>query len=94
MLLKVPVRAIVVNSLKKPSRIGYSVGIGYPPDWGERNASFKRGDKTILEKNMCFHMIIGIWTDELGYEVSETIRVTDKGPPEVLTKYPRELISK
>ncbi len=79
---------------KKDSRIGYSVGIGYPPDWGERNASFKRGDKTILEKNMCFHMIIGIWTDELGYEVSETIRVTDKGPPEVLTKYPRELISK
>ena len=82
------------TNYSKDSRIGYSVGIGYPPDWGERNASFMKGDRTVLRENMCFHMIIGIWSEEKGYEISETIRIKNQGPPEILTNYPRELILK
>ena len=28
---------------KKESRAGYSVGLSYPPDWGERTMSIRRG---------------------------------------------------
>ena len=43
---------------------------------------------------MCFHIILGIWSDKIGYEVSETIRINKNGPPELLTNYPRKLIIK
>ena len=82
------------SSYSKDSRIGYSVGIGYPPDWGERNVSIRNGEKQILQKNMCFHIILGIWSDKIGYEISETIRINENGPPELLTNYPRKLIIK
>ena len=29
--------------LEKASRIGYSVGLGYPPDWGEHTMSLRPG---------------------------------------------------
>ena len=32
------------NGLKKESRVGYSIGLNYPPDWGERTASLRPGD--------------------------------------------------
>ena len=82
------------SSFTKDSRIGYSVGIGYPPDWGERNVSVRNGEQTILRENMCFHIILGIWSDKMGYEISETIRIKKNGPPELLTNYPRKLIIK
>ena len=31
--------------LEKESRIGYSMGLNYPPDWGEHTASLRPGDK-------------------------------------------------
>ena len=31
---------------QKDSRTGYSIGLSYPPDWGERTLSLRRGDKT------------------------------------------------
>ena len=87
--------SVISNSIyTKDSRIGYSVGIGYPPDWGERNASIRNGESTILLENMCFHIILGIWSDKMGYEVSETVRISKDGPPELLTNYPRKLIIK
>jgi ectoine hydrolase len=79
---------------EKPSRIGYSIGLGYPPDWGERTASLRPGDRTVLAPDMCFHLILGMWRDDLGYELSETFRVTPTGPPEVLTDVPRRLFVK
>ena len=65
--------------LEKASRIGYSVGLGYPPDWGEHTMSLRPGDTTELEPGMAFHMICGMWMDDWGFEASETFVVTDVG---------------
>ncbi|GAB2669461.1 Xaa-Pro peptidase family protein [Gordonia jinhuaensis] len=79
--------------LEKPSRLGYSIGIGYPPDWGERTISIRAEDETVLEPNMCFHIICGMWMDDYGFEVSESVRVSPSGV-ETFTSFPRELIRK
>lgn len=78
------------HGYEKASRIGYSVGIGYPPDWGEHTMSLRPGDKTPLEPGMTFHMILGMWLDDGGLELSETFHVTDSGA-ECLTSFPRDL---
>jgi Xaa-Pro aminopeptidase len=77
---------------EKPSRIGYSIGIGYPPDWGERTISLRSEDQTVLHENMTFHVICGMWMDGYGYEVSESIRVTATGV-ELFTSFGRGLLS-
>lgn len=82
--------AIAASGLVKESRIGYCVGIGYPPDWGERTASLMPGDQTVLEENMTYHLMLGIWENNGGYEISETFRVTRNGH-ECLSTIPREL---
>ncbi|WP_157007606.1 M24 family metallopeptidase [Agromyces laixinhei] len=79
--------------LEKESRLGYSVGIGYPPDWGERTVSIRDDDETVLEAGMCFHVIAGMWMRDYGCEISETVAVADDGI-EVLTSAPRQLIVK
>lgn len=84
-------RVIQPRGYRKDSRLGYSVGLNYPPDWGEHTASIRAGDRTILQPNMTFHLIAGIWLDQFGIELSETFRVTETGC-EVLARYPRELI--
>jgi Xaa-Pro dipeptidase len=84
-------KSIRRSGLVKDSRIGYSVGIGYPPDWGERTASLMSGDETVLEENMVFHMMLGIWEAGGGYEISETFRVTTSGH-ECLSTIPRQLL--
>src|SRR5690625_1497851 len=77
----------------KESRIGYSMGLNYPPDWGEHTASLRPGDRTVLEPNMTFHMIPGIWLDSVGIEISESFRVTETGC-ERFTEFPQELYVK
>lgn len=79
--------------LEKPSRLGYSIGIGYPPDWGERTISIRSEDETILETNMTFHIVCGMWMDNYGFELSESVRVSPTGV-ETFTSFPRELIQK
>ena len=79
--------------LTKDSRIGYSTGCNYPPDWGEHTMSLRPGDRTELQENMCFHMILGIWMDDWGLEISETFRITDTGA-ECLADVPRPLVVK
>ncbi len=81
------------HGLKKESRIGYSIGIGYPPDWGEHTISLRAGDTSVLEPGNVIHSILGMWMDDWGFEVSETILVTKKGS-ECLTEFPRELYRK
>lgn len=76
--------------LKKESRIGYSIGVAYPPDWGEHTISLRPGDKTILEPGNVLHSILGMWMDGWGIEVSETILVTPGGC-ETLTNFPRDI---
>ncbi|MFP9192813.1 M24 family metallopeptidase [Natronosalvus vescus] len=83
---------IAEHGIEKESRIGYSMGCGYPPDWGEHTASLRPGDETVLEENMTFHMIPGIWFDEFGVEISESFRVTSTGA-ERFSSFPQELFS-
>jgi len=82
--------SIAKHGIEKDSRLGYSTGIGYPPDWGEHTASLRPGDDTVLEENMTFHVIPGIWFDDFGVEISETVRVTSDGA-ETLADFDREL---
>jgi len=86
-------RTLARYGLEKPSRIGYSIGLAYPPDWGERTVSLRTEDDTILEENMTFHLIGGMWMDGYGYELSESIRVTATGV-ETFTNIPRALLEK
>ena len=79
--------------LEKESRIGYSLGLNYPPDWGEHTASLRPGDKTVLRPNMCFHMILGMWMDNWGFECSESFRITENGS-ETFADFPRKLFVK
>lgn len=81
------------HGLEKDSRLGYSVGIGYPPDWGERTISIRTEDETVLAENMTFHVICGMWMTGFGYEVSESVRITRSGA-ETFTSFPRSLIRK
>ena len=76
--------------IKKESRTGYSIGIGYPPDWGEQTLNISKGDKTILQPNVTFHMIAVMQFGEWGVEASESVRVTEKGS-ELFCNLSREL---
>ncbi len=86
-------KTIAKSGFIKDSRIGYSMGLNYPPDWGEHTASLRPGDKTVLQPNMTFHMIPGIWIDDVGFETSQTFRVTETGC-EVFVDFPRGLFVK
>ena len=83
-------RTIRSHGMEKESRLGYSIGIGYPPDWGERTISLRPGETTQLAAGMALHIIPGMWMDGFGYEMSEPVVVTDTGV-ERLTDLPQEL---
>jgi ectoine hydrolase len=82
------------HGVEKDSRAGYPVGISYPPDWGERTMSLRPGDTSVLSENMTFHFMPAIWTDDWGFETSETIRIRASGPAECLADVSRELFVK
>ena len=79
--------------MEKEARIGYSMGLNYPPDWGEHTASIRPGDKTIMQPNMTFHCIPGMYYENFGISISEAFRVTETGC-ETFGHYPRKLIFK
>jgi Xaa-Pro aminopeptidase len=74
-------------------RLGYSVGLNYPPDWGEHTISLRPGDKTVLQPDMTIHLMPGIRQGDWAVELSECIRLTETGA-EPLADTPRELIVK
>jgi Xaa-Pro dipeptidase len=75
-------------------RTGYSIGVNFPPDWGEGYIlSFKRGERRLLQPNMTFHIpsivkIFGL----ADVAASETVRVTEDGC-EVITRFDRRLFA-
>ncbi len=77
----------------KESRMGYPVGVSYPPDWGERTISFRLGDRSVLRENMTFHFMTALWQDDWGFEITESFIVRG-GAPELLASYPRKLFVK
>ena len=86
-------RAIAKSGIVKDSRIGYSTGLNYPPDWGEHTISLRPGDMTVLEPNMTIHCIGGIWEDDWGVEISECFRITETGSA-TFCDFPRKLFIK
>ena len=84
---------LIGTGIEKPSRVGYSFGLNYVPDWGEHTVSLRPGDKTLLEPGMTIHFMPGIWLDTYGFECSEPILVTEKGC-EKLIDFPEKLFIK
>ncbi len=78
---------------KARSRLGYSIGIGFPPTWGERTASLRSNETTVLEPGMAFHMMPGLWLKGTGVTITQSFVVTKTGS-ETLTSSKRELIVK
>lgn len=68
-------REIGKFGFEKKSRVGYALGI----DWLEPSASLKEGDMTVLEPNMTFHLLGGMWENGYGCVLSEPIRITENG---------------
>ena len=61
--------------LEKKSRIGYSIGVAYAPDWGEHTLSFRPKETAVVPENAMVHIILGMWMDGWGMELSETLHV-------------------
>jgi ectoine hydrolase len=87
-------KVLASYGVEKEGRCGYAVGLSYPPDWGERTISFRPTDNTILEPGMTFHFMPGLWMDDWGLELTESILIKEDGPAETLTNYPRQLFVK
>ncbi len=81
------------HGITKDNRAGYPIGISYPPDWGERTMSLRPGDRTVLEENMTFHFMTGLWMEDWGFEITESIVIGNDGP-ECLADVPRKLFVK
>ncbi len=64
---------------EKDSRCGYSIGLSYPPDWGERTMSLRAGDRTELRPGMVFHFMPALWLDDGGIEMTEPIVIGGAG---------------
>lgn len=82
------------HGIAREGRMGYPIGLSYPPDWGERTASIRAEDKTVLEPGMTFHFMPAMWLDSWGLETTETILINDTGPAETLCDIERKLFVK
>ncbi|MBI1218140.1 MAG: M24 family metallopeptidase [Rhodobacteraceae bacterium] len=80
--------------ITRSGRCGYPIGLSYPPDWGERTASFRASDETVLEPGMTFHFMPGLWLADWGLETTESIVIKDSGPAEPFCKVERKLFVK
>ena len=80
--------------IHREGRCGYPIGLSYPPDWGERTASIRSEDETVLQPGMTFHFMPALWMDSWGLETSETILIRNTGAAEPLCDVPRKLFVK
>lgn len=70
---------------------GYSLGLGFPPDWNDCSALIQRGVDRVLRAGMVFHVSTSLRRVGVGgVAFSETILVTPTGA-EVMTRVPRAL---
>jgi Xaa-Pro dipeptidase len=76
-------------------RCGYSIGLNFPPDWGEGHIiSIRKGEKRQLQENMTFHLTPSVLIpNKMGMCTSATVRVSATGC-EVLNAVPRMLFEK
>ena len=76
--------------LEKKSRIGYSIGVAYAPDWGEHTLSFRPQETVMVPEHAVVHIILGMWMDGWGMELSETLHV-QKGGCQRLANFPQHV---
>ena len=81
------------HGIHREGRCGYPIGLSYPPDWGERSASIRSEDQTVLQPGMTFHFMPAIWLDDGGIEITEPVLITETGA-ENLCNTPRGLVVK
>jgi ectoine hydrolase len=82
------------HGLERKGRMGYPIGLSYPPDWGERTASIRGEDETVLQPGLTFHFMPALWMDSWGLETTETILIKESGPAETLCNVERKLFVK
>ena len=82
------------HGIERQGRMGYPIGLSYPPDWGERSASIRSEDTTVLQAGMVFHFMPALWMDTWGLETTETILITEHGPARPLCNIDRKLFVK
>ena len=82
------------HGIERKGRMGYPIGLSYPPDWGERTASIRSEDETVLQAGMTFHFMPALWMDTWGLETTETILITEDGPAAPLCNIERKLFVK
>lgn len=80
--------------IERGARCGYPIGLSYPPDWGERTISLRTEDETALEAGMTFHFMPGLWMDDWGLEITESILIRESGPAECFCDRPRKMFVK
>jgi Xaa-Pro aminopeptidase len=75
-------------------RAGYSVGLNFPPDWGEGHfLDLRDSGTTVLAPGMVFHVPQTLRLEgEMPLAISETVLIGESGP-EILTNFkPRDLV--
>ncbi|MFP4570082.1 M24 family metallopeptidase, partial [Rhodosalinus sp.] len=86
--------ALARAGIERKGRCGYSIGLSYPPDWGERTVSLRPEDRTVLMPGMTFHFMPGLWMRDWGLEITESILIREEGPAETLCNRPRKMFTK
>lgn len=82
------------HGIERSGRMGYPIGLSYPPDWGERTASIRTEDETVLHPGMVFHFMPALWMDTWGLETTETILIREDGAAEAFCDVERKLFVK
>lgn len=80
--------------IERGARCGYPIGLSYPPDWGERTISLRPEDDTVLVAGMTFHFMPGLWMQDWGLEITESILIVGDGPAQPFCNRPRQLFVK
>ena len=83
--------------IRKENRTAYSMGIAFPPDWGEGHIlSFHKGEQRPLQAGMTFHLVNGVRVPGLGHKVSctDTILVTEDGCETLTDRLERKLYAR
>jgi len=82
------------HGIEREGRMGYPIGLSYPPDWGERTASIRTEDETVLKPGMVFHFMPALWMENWGLETTETILIREDGAAETFCDIERKLFVK
>lgn len=82
------------HGIAREGRLGYPIGLSYPPDWGERTFSIRTEDETELQPDMTVHLMPALWMETFGLEITEPVRIREDQPAECLADVPRPLLVK